>query len=286
MSAYKVFQAAAVDFHLEPGRYEDMAFTKLTARFSLVMDCDWVAKLQDGLNFSVSNDEMDVEAMRSKLCDFYSNGRAEQASLVNEQWRTLINDILVATAWQGVNSGAGATRTVLQAKVDADLAYRADITVDGNGFANVSSSSALAIDGSRKCCGIAAKASQDQYDHEAIGQLVNNTNMREVLLKMRNHGCFVKDSDSTDDFEVNPTVAEDTSGADSTTDTKRLLENGDELIFPVNLKSIVGHTATSGDENMNDGKAFELNIVFKQNVDTDDVAGHSNLAATTLSDSA
>lgn len=290
MSAYKVFQAAPMDYHLEPGRYEETTFVLLTARYELTMECDWCAKLQGELNASgsVVNDEMDVEKMRSALCDFYSDGRTDdlgestQASngsqTINVQWKDLIDGILRATAWEGVS---GSTRIVQQTKVNSELAYAPDVTVDGLGFDNVSSTSAVVYDplhpdgstlGSRKICGIAEKldASQSQYDHESIGQLINNTNMREILVKMRNHGCFIKDSDdSVNSFVLNPVVVENTSGADGTTVTKRLLDLNDKLIFPVNLKSIVGHTATAGDEQLQDGHAYEINIIFNQNVATD-----------------
>ena len=221
MSAYKVFQATPMDYHLEPGRYETTEFTLLTARYSLVMQCDWIAKLQGELDNSVSNDLMDVENMRSALCDFYSSGddRTGQASDINVQWKDLIDGILRATAWQGVPDEDTGTRKVALARVVSELAYKQDITKTGENLSQVNFAEATdyldggADLGSRKICGIAAKTGQLPYDHESIGQLINNTNMYQILLQMRAHGCFIQDDDQKDDhtFVVNPVVEESTN---------------------------------------------------------------------------
>ena len=278
MSGYKVFQCASMDYHLEPARYETVTTTKLAARYNLVMNCDFITKLQDSM--PTSGDLIDVEGCRSALCSaFYkaSAGASNGANPINEQWQILINTVLRATAWIAQVDSDTDSRVVDQAKVNSDMTYVANITSDGNVGDLTNVMTVDAIDGKidedgvvtsnlRKVAGLAADASATQYDAESIGQLINNTNMREILLKMRNHGCFIQDDDQPSrPFVVNPVVRENTNLGDASDPANATLLNvDDELVFPVNVKSIVGHTATGSDEILNHTYAVEINIVFKQ----------------------
>ena len=55
MSGYKVFQCSAMDYHLEPARYEKIVMTKMMARYELRMNCDWISALQDALSDTMSS---------------------------------------------------------------------------------------------------------------------------------------------------------------------------------------------------------------------------------------
>lgn len=302
MSGYKVFQCAAMDYHLEPARYETMQFTKLMARYEITMECDWVGAMQRAVD-GASGDLMSVEDIRKEVAGaFYNDPNASgnlHASNANQQWHSLIDTILRLTAWQGqVNvSGGSSSRVVDQSKVDNELAYKANINVSGAAVGELAYSQAAGVDGARKIMGIAA-LTDAKYDPEAIGELINNTNMREILVKMRNHGCFIEDDDKTanagdegvngagdpanNQYVVNPRVQESTpsSGTDLTTGTRTLLDKDDQIVFPVNLLSVVGHTATAADENFSAGASLEINLTFKQSKLLDSSGGHADNTTT------
>lgn len=313
MSAYKVFQAAPMDYHLEPGRYETMTFTKLLARYELVMNVDWVGNMQrsvDTVDVAATSNLLSVEDIRSNLCLAYYNsvaggagafdgrhGKDDQNVGLNVQWKDTIDTILRLTAWANVSDTAGVmTRMVDQSKVNSELAYSANITLSGADAGDDTPFTAAADDGGRVIAGLAADSGSVQYDHEAIGQLINNTNMREVLNKMRNHGCFIHDDDKTASvgnegvngdgdpalnfFVVNPRVQEYSVGADNTSGVRTLLDKDDELIFPVNLKSIIGHTNTGADEDIDAGASLEINLTFKQSKQLDSSPSHADNTTT------
>lgn len=93
---------------------------------------------------------------------------------------------------------------------------------------------------------------------------------------MRAHGCFIFSEDAAKCL-VNPKVQEARGGASDSADNATLLDQDDELVFPVNLMSVIGHTASGADENIlaDSGLTLEINICFKQNVHSgDSVPGH------------
>ena len=311
MSGYKVFQCSAMDYHLEPARYEKIVMTKMMARYELRMNCNWIKALQDALEDVTVGDEgvvaeqISIERMRKALCTgegFYNadgfaapegggaaptNGSLDP---INVQWAELIDVILRNTAWSavadttaaaaalGTTGAAGSSRRVSQAKVDTEMGYTQNVA-SGTPLQEAKSTD----NQGRDVLGIKAMATQTQYDKEKLGDLLNNTNVGEVLGKMRNHGCFIKDEDQSK-FVVNPFVQESLSGGavGASTATQTLLDLDDELVFPINLKSIVGHTADNQDEDIStNGFELEINIVFKQNnsdapADSDD-AHHINV---------
>lgn len=291
MSGYKVFQCNAMDYHLEPARYESIEMTKLMARYELRMYCDWVGRLQTGLDSAGAqdNDLMDVENLRSALCNdsdgFYRAGAGATTSVdssttveeIGAQWADLIDVILRQTAWSavGTNTSLGAApdnrRNVSQAKVDAEMAYTASVQdADKAGVA------AGTTEQGRKVLGLKAVSGQTAYDAEKLGDLINNSNMYEIVEKMRAHGCFIFSEDAAKCL-VNPKVQEARGGASDSADNATLLDQDDELVFPVNLMSVIGHTASGADENIlaDSGLTLEINICFKQNVHSgDSVPGH------------
>jgi hypothetical protein len=309
-----------MDYHLEPARYESMTFTKLLARYELVLNCDWVGNMQRSLDADAcTGDKMSIEGMRAGLCvafyasaadgsgGFDSRHASNDASEgLNIQWKNLVDTILRLTAWdQQTNDGSLQTRVVDQSKVNKELAYKADVAKAGDAAGitvgatvNVAGTGAGVGDPAvqRKIVGMSCGA-QASYDPESLGQLINNSNMSEILIKMRNHGCFIEDDDKTantgdegvngagdptaNKYVVNPRVQENTAAADGTQSTMTLLDKEDEIIFPVNLLSIVGHTATSANEDFDNGASLEINITFKQNKALDSALGHVDVAATT-----
>jgi len=301
-----------MDYHLEPARYESMTFTKLLARYELVLNCDWVGNMQRSLDADAcTGDKMSIEGMRAGLCvAFYASAAdgsggfdARHASNdasegLNVQWKNLVDTILRLTAWdQQSDDGSLQTRIVDQSKVNKELAYKADVAKAGDAAGiDVAATVAAAENGGRKIVGMSCGA-QASYDPESLGQLINNSNMSEILIKMRNHGCFIVDEDKTaaagdeavngagdptaNKYVVNPRVQENTAAADGTPGTTTLLDKEDEIVFPVNLLSIVGHTATSTDEDFDNGASLEINITFKQNKALDSALGHVDVAATT-----
>lgn len=292
-----------MDYHLEPARYEKVVMTKLMARYELRMNCDWVGQLQTALEVpanivgAAGSKQISIEAMRAALCtgEGFYNATAFTAPASNSdgttvidpirvQWAELIDVILRNTAWAAVANSAAtsesgaASRNVQQSKVDADMGYAQNVsagsTLDQAGDAD---------DQGRDVLGLKAMDAQTPYDKEKLGDLLNNTNVGEVLGKLRNHGCFIMDDDQSK-FVVNPFVQEALSGdASHNQNTQTLLDKGDELVFPINLKSIVGHTADGANEEISTtGFELEINIVFKQNnsdapQDSDDA--HGELAA-------
>lgn len=303
MSGYKVFQCSAMDYHLEPARYEKIVMTKMMARYELRMNCDWIGALQtaldDASNINADN-QMSIEAMRSALCTgegFYNaNGFSEGATNgsppdtldpINEQWAELIDVILRQTAWaavedtadvaaaDGTTGAAGSSRRVSQQKVNTDMAYTDNVSA-GSTLEETASTNDLG----KTVLGIKAMANQTPYDKEKLGDLLNNTNVGEVLGKLRNHGCFIIDEDKVggEGFVVNPFVQEALSGDASHNQAKQtLLDKDDELVFPINLKSIVGHTADNSDEDIStDGFELEINIVFKQSDSAQPSDGENN----------
>lgn len=295
MSGYKVFQCSAMDYHLEPARYEKIVMTKMMARYELRMNCNWIKALQDALddasNINADN-QMSIEAMRSALCtgegfynaDPFSEGAANGSpplDPINEQWAELIDVILRQTAWAavadttavpaagGTTGVAESSRRVSQQKVNTEMGYTANVAAgsldqNGNFVATDKDVAATTDDQDRKVLGIKAMANQTPYDKEKLGDLLNNTNVGEVLGKMRNHGCFIRDEDQGK-FVVNPFVQEALSGdASHSQALQTLLDKDDELVFPINLKSIAGHTEDTEDEDISKGFDLEINIVFKQ----------------------
>ena len=312
MSGYKVFQCSAMDYHLEPARYEKIVMTKMMARYELRMNCNWIKALQDALDVSsnIVANQMSIEAMRSALCtgegfynaDGFTTGNNDSLDPINEQWAELIDVILRQTAWAAVADTAGvaaalgttgaaeSSRRVSQAKVDTEMGYTANVAagslVDGNFVATDKNVAATTDDQGRTILGIKAMVSQTPYDKEKLGDLLNNTNVGEVLGKMRNHGCFIRDEDQNK-FVVNPFVQEALSGdASHSQALQTLLDKDDELVFPINLKSIAGHTADTADEDIStNAYELEINIVFKQSdsaqpADSDD-AHHGNVDGVT-----
>lgn len=303
MSGYKVFQCAAMDYHLEPARYETMQFTKLMARYEITMVCDWVGAMQRAVD-AVDGDLMSVEGIRKEVAGaFYNDPNASgnlHASNANQQWHNLIDTILRLTAWQAQsNDGSYQVRAVDQNKVDNELAYKANVNVDGVAVEALGYAEAAGVDGARKIMGIAG-LTDNKYDPESIGELINNTNMREILVKMRNHGCFIEDDDKTansgdeavdgagdpsnNQYVVNPRVQESTpsSGTDGTTSIRTLLDKDDQIVFPVNLLSVVGHTATAAgnDVNFSAANSLEINLTFKQSKQLDSSGGHADNTTT------
>jgi hypothetical protein len=310
MSGYKVFQCSAMDYHLEPARYEKIVMTKMMARYELRMNCDWISALQTALDDVTLGDEgivseqISIERMRKALCTgegFYNAGgftTGSNGSLdpINEQWAELIDVILRNTAWSavadttavaaadGTTGEAGSSRRVSQAKVDTEMGYTANVAagslVDGNFVATDKDVAATTDDQGRDVLGIKAMVSpQTPYDKEKLGDLLNNTNVGEVLGKMRNHGCFIKDEDKAGGpgYVVNPFVQEALSGdASHNQGLQTLLDLDDELVFPINLKSIVGHTADNLDEDISKAFELEINIVFKQNNSATPSDGENN----------
>jgi len=300
-----------MDYHLEPARYEKIVMTKMMARYELRMNCDWISALQDALEVpanivgAAGSKQISIEAMRSALCTgagFYNatafptggdyhpltnptsnsaDGGSTSIDPIKEQWAELIDVILRNTAWAAVanstatsESGA-ASRNVQQSKVDTDMGYAANVCagamVNGAFVATDKDVAGDTDDQNREVLGLKAVATQSQYDKEKLGDLLNNTNVGEVLGKLRNHGCFIMDENqSPPKFVVNPMVQGALSGlgVDPAHDveTQTLLDKDDELVFPINLKSIVGHTADGSNEEISTtGFELEINIVFKQN---------------------
>lgn len=303
-----------MDYHLEPARYESMTFTKLLARYELVLNCDWVGNMQRSLDADAcTGDKMSIEGMRAGLClAFYASAadgsggfdvrhaKNDAEEPLNVQWRNLVDIILRLTAWdQQSDDGSAQTRTVDQNKVNKELAYKANVArpVDAAGITEDATVAAEG-NGGRKIVGLSCGA-QSAYDPESLGQLINNSNMSEILIKMRNHGCFIVDDDKTaaagdegvngagdptnHNYVVNPRVQENTATADATQPTMTLLDKEDEIVFPVNLLSIVGHTATASpaNEDFDNGASLEINITFKQNKAMDSALGHVDVATTT-----
>lgn len=293
-----------MDYHLEPARYEKIVMTKMMARYELRMNCDWISALQDALDAAggIVSNQISIEAMRAALCigeGFYNaDGFAAPATNgsldpINEQWAELIDVILRNTAWSavadttavaaadGTTGAAGSSRRVSQAKVDTEMLYAQNVSagslVDGSFVATDKDVDATTDNQGRDVLGIKAMVTQTPYDKEKLGDLLNNTNVGEVLGKMRNHGCFIKDEDQSK-FVVNPFVQEALSGdASHSQDLQTLLDKDDELVFPINLKSIVGHTADNLDEDIStNGFALEINIVFKQSDSAQPSDGASN----------
>ena len=293
MSGYKVFQSSAVNYKLEPARYETIAMVKLTARYELRINCNFIGILQTsidaaGLDAGMADNLLNVEVIRKALCENAYNTTTAGAAAVGEastdavakisvQWAELINLILRQTAWAGASG-----RTVSQAKVDTDMAYTENV---GKADPQDAQVDAVAIDGdnTKKNPGIKQLESQTEYDTEKLGDMINNSNMREILVQMRNHGCFVQDEDKTNDagdaaagVVVNPKV--------QLAPLQRLLDANDELVFPIDVTTITGY-----DESVDfstDAYKFEINIVFKQNVQgsLDVTPGHATNVTTELDD--
>jgi hypothetical protein len=293
-----------MDYHLEPARYEKVVMTKLMARYELRMNCDWISQLQTALEVpanivgAAGSKQISIEAMRAALCTgegFYNataftapasnspDGGTTVIDPISVQWAELIDVILRNTAWAAVANSAAtsesgaASRNVQQSKVNDDMLYSLNVSA-GSTLVEAKSTD----NQGRDVLGIKAMVVQTPYDKEKLGDLLNNTNVGEVLGKMRNHGCFIKDEDQSK-FVVNPFVQEALSGdASHNQDTQTLLDKDDELVFPINLKSIVGHTADGANEEISTtGFELEINIVFKQNnsdapADSDD-AHHSDV---------
>jgi hypothetical protein len=278
-----------MDYHLEPARYETVVFTKLLARYEIIMECDWIGAMQ-GVVDAATTDLMDIEAMRLAVAGAFYNSQndgtptsaGQGGATANVQWHSLINTILRMTAWaaQEDDTSSNQERSVDQTKVNNELKYQANVTDSAyTGGQNPAEESAVLTDAAdKKVMGLAALTGQSQYDPESLGQLINNSNMRAILLRLRNHGCFIVDEDKDQSAEevknayvVNPRVQEqsgvagsDAAAADGTPDVSTLLNKNDQIVFPINLKSVVGHTESGGDELIHNGAELEINITFKQ----------------------
>tara|TARA_B110000914_G_C15155050_1_gene305681 strand:- start:228 stop:500 length:273 start_codon:yes stop_codon:yes gene_type:complete len=75
--------------------------------------------------------------------------------------------------------------------------------------------------------------------------------MQEILTQLRDFGAF---GGNLSVPEVNPVIGLVDVG--NTTHTYRLFKRGDCLAFPINIKSIIGHTAQLGDVSFNGGFSF------------------------------
>lgn len=281
-----------MDYHLEPARYETIQMTKLMARYELRMYCDWIGQLEAGLAASVTADTgntnlIDVEHLRKALCKeseggFYHGNAAateneaadEQRESISQQWAELIDIILRQTAWSEVST-SGTSRNVSLVKVQGEMTYSAKIQDGDKPGISVSTNVVGA-----KIMGIVAVTlgvnGQTAYDAEKLGDLINNSNMYEIVEKMRTHGCFLEQNSG---FALNPKV-QDQSPDSSNTDLRHLLNKDDELVFPVNLKSVVGHKDGEGDDlDVDNGMELEINIVFKQKSDPAGLGHHDDVIA-------
>jgi len=206
-----------------------------------------------------------------------NNGDFDNPGSVSIQWKYFIETIFYKTIWQGVQNSS-MFRTVNLDKVKSELTYVPNINNTGTPdpildyiVVNYNGYSHRCIMGLYQDTAVTTQ----KCDHEAIGQLINNTNIQEMLTKLRNFGAF---GGNLDVPEINPLIGISESGG--TTQTYRLFKRGDTLAFPINIKSIVGHTSTTANESLNNGYSFaddnsnatydiELQITFKQSVDTD-----------------
>lgn len=298
MSGYKVFQCSTkMEYNLDPGRYTVDDMVKLSARYELRVYTDWVGNMEaecdaqqsgDGL----SGDQFEIEGIREAICKGSYNNMDGDTNAAHDgthagdfercgvQWANIIDALLRQTAWlstddQDVTTGDNGklTRRVQQSKVDAQLGYVENCQV---GTAQINEAMVAAEanaegDARLKRPGFIGPASPVEYDNEHLGSLVNNTNVAELLMKMRAHGCFLLASDQK--FKANPVVVTGTdpdSGPDSA-EKAMLLNVDDELVFPVDLKTVAGYgnsnivlhgTATVG---------CEINITLKQSVKQDPI---------------
>ena len=287
MTGYKVFQCAATDYILEPARYEKITFTKSVARYELMMECNWVSSMQAVCN-AMTGDVISSEDMRQQLfADHYkaSGGATDGAAsprAINVQWADLIATLLQQTSWANVD---GTSRVVDQTLVDAEMGQTPNVQNGAKtGFVAGTAAAGTLQLGS---AGLAAVLATDPlYDAESLGDLINQSNMYDILEKLIRHGCFIKvheEGVASPKLTVNPLTQKDTSGSntnDASPEDELLLDNGDEMVFPIDVKHIVGHSGDDPNEDVGAvGASFEVQIVFKLSGQSDDKAGHTNLAA-------
>ena len=285
-------QATPVNWVLSSMRYEVIMMPTISARFEIRINCDWCEILQtivaDVNNYDVDGLHLNVDKVREQFIgSVYNDPLAQQNNAdfdnpgtVSTQWKMFIETILKYTAWVAVDNAVTSSRTININKVKTDLTFvnninQSGITDDPLPVKILE----LATEFSHRCIlGLYqdTTVNTQQYDSESIGQLINNTNMQEILTQLRDFGAF---GGNLSVPEVNPVIGLVDVG--NTTHTYRLFKRGDCLAFPINIKSIIGHTAQLGDVSFNGGFSFindenttydiELRIIFQQSIDTDDV---------------
>jgi len=281
-------QASPMDWVLSPMRYDFVNILSFSARYEIRINCDWCGIIQsvcnDENNYDSSGLLLNVEKVRETLVgQLYNNPNSQQTNgefnnpgTVSVQWKSFIETILHKTAWKGVENSSQITRRIDLNKVKSELTYVPNINYSGIPdpqleFLVVNSSN------SHRCImGLYqdTEVITQPFDHESIGQLINNTNVQDILTKLRNFGAF---GGSLSVPEINPLIG--IVETNESTETYRLFNRGDTIVFPINIQSIIGHTRTEYNESFQNGYSFvddddklyhmELQIAFKQSVDTD-----------------
>lgn len=282
-------QATPIDWVLTPMRYQVITIPVVSARFEIRVNCDWCGALQsvvgDPNNYDSSGVMLNVEKVRelfigelyNKPDSSQTNGLFDNPGSVPTQWKHFIETILHYTAWAAVDNTSNSSRSIDVDRIKADLTYTANVNETGTPDDPLPFSVVQNSTWSHRC--ILGLYQDDSvtthpYDKESLGQLINNTSVQQILTQLRSFGAF---GGNLPVPEVNPVIG--IVQTNSGTNTYRLFKRGDALVFPINIKSIVGHTESSSDENFKDGYSFvgdnnqtydvELRIVFQQSVDTD-----------------
>jgi hypothetical protein len=312
-----------MEYNLDPGRYTVDAMVKLSARYELRVYTDWVGKMEtecesqqaatdeNGVS-TFAGDQFQIEGIRKAICEgSYNNGAAALAAhdgghasqglfeACGVQWANIIDALLRQTAWlstgaqdDSISGTAGMqSRRVKQSKVDGQLDYVANCQSGPTPIDEGMVPEVDMTDGDARLkrpgfIGPAAGVLAD-YDNEHLGSLVNNTNVSELLMKMRAHGCFLLAADGK--FKANPVVVTGTTpseGPDSGSKAM-LLNMDDELVFPVDLKTVAGYGNSDIALHGSATVGCEINVTLKQSVQPEgevdlDTAGngHAGVSST------
>ncbi len=293
-------QAEPMGFVLTPMKYEVIHIPTVSARFEIRVNCDWCGILQtivqDVNNYDSSGLLLNIDKVRQQFVGAVYNasgaqqnnasGSFDNPGSVSTQWKHFIETILHYTAWAAVENNATTSRSVDINKVKNDLVFVHNINVCGTPDDPIPYHTLEGNMGNSHRCILGfyqdSTVNTQKYDRECIGQLINNTNMQQIMHQLRNFGAF---GGNLNVPEINPVIGIINNG--TTTSTYRLFKRGDSLAFPINIKSIIGHTASTLDESFLGGYSMvndtnitydiELRILFQQTIDTDSTIEPTNI---------
>lgn len=263
MTGYKVFTATSTDYVLNPAKYAAaQEYQKVTARYEIRANCDWIGELEQAAVGGNATDGyiLNVENMRERLCKNFDRDAdggvdASPFSATGVNWFNLLNVIL--------NQGNQSSFTVLDStKVQEDVdAYKANIinSVSGARSAVTETSTEVGIE--------AVLGSLDGHNSQVIAELIHNSSMYDILKGLKDKGAFVVNASGA--MVLNPLIGEG----------MHLLDKNDELVFPVELSSVLG-TGNEDVDVQTGNHTVEINIVFKQSLGTDATEGHEGMVTT------
>tara|TARA_B110000285_G_scaffold30212_1_gene30894 strand:- start:1349 stop:2431 length:1083 start_codon:yes stop_codon:yes gene_type:complete len=198
--------------------------THSTQQFDIILHFDWIKKFQEAYGNELTHYQKTEEFRKIVFKEAYNDYQAknlpdpEDTSALNahEQWKHHITAILYQTVFRK-NPYLKEVFNIEDHFIHNDLEYQAKVDIhthDDRILKHISQSY--------------------RYSTKKLGNLINNHNVEEIIVKLNAHGYFNRTT-----LTFNPPV-EDVDSVDFPLYSP--LEDNDEIVFPVTISSIYGYS--------------------------------------------